>query len=97
MDNKSLKQWVKLTSKIKKLEQEKAELLEALKEAVKDFDAESVQGNGEYRTGLYCGLEDMNITDRYETLDYGYERALERVRDEIIAPIEDLISKSERK
>jgi len=34
MDNKSLKQWVKLTSKIKKLEQEKAELLGALKECV---------------------------------------------------------------
>lgn len=33
--------------------------------------------------GMGCGLEDRNITDRYEAMRYGWEAALDRVAEDI--------------
>lgn len=30
-----------------------------------------------------CGLEDRNITDKYEAMEHGFNRALENVSEEI--------------
>jgi hypothetical protein len=30
-----------------------------------------------------CGLEDRNITDRYEAMQYGWDQALERVAERL--------------
>lgn len=36
----------------------------------------------DYHTcGMGCGLEDINITDRYEAMAHGWERAIERFYD----------------
>lgn len=32
-----------------------------------------------YQQGLFCGLEDKDIVDRYEACMYGFEKATERV------------------
>ena len=42
-------------------------------EAVKSVDS----------LGLGCGLEDLNITCRYEAMQYGFEQCLERVSEQI--------------
>jgi len=34
--------------------------------------------------GMGCGLEDRNITDRYEAMAFGWEQAMERVYGEVI-------------
>jgi hypothetical protein len=31
-----------------------------------------------------CGLEDRDITDRYAAMEYGWERAMERVYSDVI-------------
>lgn len=33
------------------------------------------------REGLGCGLEDRNITDRYEAAAYGFEKAVEQLNE----------------
>lgn len=33
--------------------------------------------------GLGCGLEDCNITDRYEAMQYGFDECLERAKEAI--------------
>lgn len=38
--------------------------------------------------GIACGLEDANITDRYESADYGWHEAVERIC-EIVAENDD--------
>lgn len=34
---------------------------------------------GEYYTGLRCGIEDRNITCRYEAAEYGWQEAFEYI------------------
>lgn len=34
---------------------------------------------GDYYLGLHCGIEDRDITDRYDAVDYGWECAFEYV------------------
>lgn len=36
--------------------------------------------------GMGCGLEDRNITDRYEAMAFGWEQAIERVYSEVVNP-----------
>ena len=31
-----------------------------------------------------CGLEDRDITDRYQAMEYGWDQAMERIYDEVI-------------
>jgi predicted nuclease with TOPRIM domain len=57
-----------------KLEQQNAELKSQV-EDLKDRDNEP-----EYHSqGMGCGLEDRNITDRYQSMYYGWEKAIERM------------------
>jgi hypothetical protein len=59
---------------IAKLEQETSELKSQV-EDLKDRDNEP-----EYHSqGMGCGLEDHNITDRYQAMYYGWEKAIERM------------------
>jgi len=34
-------------------------------------------------SALGCGLEDLNIIDRYDAMMYGYEQALEQIENEL--------------
>ena len=70
------------------------ELLDACKNAVQRMSDSPVQACGEWETGLFCGLEDRNITDRYDACMHGYEKALERVQEWIIDEIEAAIAKA---
>ncbi|HGU5487451.1 TPA: hypothetical protein ACM9YT_004626 [Klebsiella pneumoniae] len=40
--------------------------------------------------GMGCGLEDRNITDRYDACYYGWNEAMERVYGEVIPSAEEL-------
>ena len=47
---------------------------------------ESLEGEPEYHDqGMGCGLEDRGITDCYDAMYHGWEKALERVYGENIA------------
>ena len=70
-------------------------LLHQLKEAVKNMESEPVQGVGEWQRGLFCGLEDRGITDRYESCQYGYNQALDKVQEWIIDGMDQIIAKAE--
>ncbi len=63
-------------------------LREAL-EALQNWQTDAVLGNGEYDQGLMCGVEDRGYqTDGYSAMRYGYDRAIERVSEEIDGQIE---------
>ena len=66
---------------------ETVDLLEAGEKAIKDL--ERIKGCFDeleyHRFGMGCGLEDRDIIDRYEAMEYGWERAIEQVA-EIITP-----------
>ncbi len=49
-----------------------------------------------HQEGVGCGLEDRNITDRYEACEYGFNEAVERCQLECIAPLEDRIKELEK-
>lgn len=37
-----------------------------------------------HKQAMGCGLEDRDITDRYEAMEYGWNQAMERIYSEII-------------
>jgi hypothetical protein len=45
-----------------------------------------------HEQGMCCGLEDRNITDRYEAMEFGWEAAMERVYEEVVTPAKDELS-----
>lgn len=54
---------------------------------------ESLDGEPEYHDqGMGCGLEDRGITDRYEAMYHGWEKAMERVYGENVAWAKDQLS-----
>jgi len=57
------------------------ELLEVCKaiEAGPDNNCAEIHLTDNYQQGLFCGLEDMDITDRYNACMYGFNKAVERV------------------
>lgn len=62
-----------------------AKLVEALREVISALD-----GEPEYHDqGMGCGLEDRNITDRYQAMEFGWEQAMERVYDEHVNAARD--------
>ena len=73
-----------LLAKIEKLEK-------AVQLAINGMDSDSITLLGEYHTGLYCGLEDRGITDRYYACDYGYEKALEKVEEWVIETLREAL------
>ena len=57
---------------------------DALRAALTDARA-CLEGEPEYHhQGMGCGLEDRNITDRYNAMEHGWEQAMERVYGEHI-------------
>lgn len=45
-----------------------------------------------------CGLEDRGITDRYEAMNYGWEKAMDAMAELIgLAEIEGILAKAENK
>jgi hypothetical protein len=56
-------------------------LVEACQNVLDGMEKPAVLNQGEWQTGLFCGLEDQGITDRYDACLYGYEKAIERVRE----------------
>lgn len=70
------------------------ELLEELQQAVETMQGDPVQGVGEWQSGLFCGLEDRGITDRYEACQHGYNKALDRVQEWIIDGMDNAIAKT---
>ncbi len=71
------------------LQAENKELREVIATAIEKIDEPAVQANGEWQTGMFCGLEDRNITDRYDACMYGYEQAIGKVQEWVIGYLED--------
>jgi len=70
-------------------------LVAGIKEAANAMDKPAVQGEGDWQRGMFCGLEDRGITDRYDACVYGYDKALERVQEWVIAGLEALLDEEE--
>lgn len=70
------------------------DLLAELQSALEDMESEPVQCVGDWERSLFCGLEDRNITDRYEACRHGYEAALEKVQEWVLCSFEDIIKKA---
>lgn len=52
----------------------------------------ALDGEPEYHiVGMGCGLEDRNITDRYEAMHYGWEAAMERAYAEHVNHAKDSV------
>jgi hypothetical protein len=45
-----------------------------------------------HEQGMGCGLEDRNITDRYEAMAFGWEQAMGRVESEIISHTQEILT-----
>jgi len=46
-----------------------------IKKAETDLSESLENPGGDYYTGLRCGIEDRDITDRYEAVEYGWDQA----------------------
>lgn len=71
------------------------DLLKTCKKALENMKLPAVECSGDWQTGMFCGLEDRNITDRYEACMFGYEKALEKVEEWILSNIEQAIARAE--
>lgn len=60
-----------------------------LEEAIK-YSIDSENEPEYHDEGMGCGLEDRNITCRYEAMAHGWEKALERIYSEVMPP-EDIL------
>ena len=66
--------------------EQQAEIARLREAAIADA-LNSLDGEPEYHeNGMGCGLEDRNITDRYEAMAYGWNQAMERIFAEQINP-----------
>ncbi len=76
------------------------ELLNKCLEAFKSLDkwqTDAVLGNGEYDSGLMCGIEDRGYQNNgYDGMRYGYDSAIERVSEEIDGTISSMIKELEK-
>lgn len=67
---------------------------EGLREALTDI-RDALDGEPTYHiTGMGCGLEDRNITDRYDAMQHGWECAMERVYGEHINHAKEIADKA---
>lgn len=57
-------------------------------------DEPQIELTGEYHTGLHCGLEDRDISDRYDACDYGFEKGVERALEWAYGVVETAIAKA---
>jgi hypothetical protein len=64
-----------------------------LEAALRDALASCSHDIPEYHEqGMCCGLEDRNITDRYEAMSFGWEQAMERAESEIISNTQEILT-----
>ena len=66
-------------------------LVEACTKAAENMEHPAVECREEWQTGMFCGLEDRNITDRYDACMYGYECAIKKVNEWVISAITDAL------
>lgn len=71
-------------------------LVEEIQTSIEDIDCNAVQAIGDWESGMNCGLEDRDITDRYEACRYGHDQAIEKVREWIIEPLRDILAAVEK-
>jgi len=68
-----------------------AERIEELEAALSEVKS-ALEHEPEYHDqGMGCGLEDRNITDRYEAMRHGWDQAFERIFSETIGAASDVI------
>jgi hypothetical protein len=85
------------TSRICALRKEQLDTANAriaeLEAALRDALASCLHDIPEYHEqGMGCGLEDRNITDRYEAMSFGWEQAMERAESEIISNTQEILT-----
>jgi len=66
------------------LEEERAKVLSEVEEAI-----DEAQNDYSYE-GMGCYLEDRNITDRYQAMEYGFNKAIDMVRERLPAKLNQL-------
>lgn len=76
-----IKQVIRGDAKNKQLQAKNERLKKELKYIKEQMDCPAIQCEGDWQTGMFCGLEDRNITDRYDACMYGYNHAIERVKE----------------
>ena len=73
----------------------RAEKLARALEKLKNWRTPAVLGEGDYHRGLLCGVEDNDLQhEGYNAMRWGYDRALERVAEEIDETISSALSAS---
>lgn len=66
--------------------EQKDQRIAALEGALREV-TEILDGETEYhQQGMGCGLEDRNITDRYDAMQHGWDSAIERAYSEHVNP-----------
>ena len=70
------------------------DLLAACEDALEAMNTPAVQAEGEWQQGLFCGLEDRDLTDRYEACMYGYEQALSKIEEWVLCGFQQAIAKT---
>lgn len=92
----SLRSQLRSTNKLTRLIAAAPDLLKVSKDALINMEHPAVQCVGDWQTGMFCGLEDVDITDRYEACMFGYNKALEKVQEWVLCGFEEAIAKAEQ-
>lgn len=77
-----------IAARLTSLQAERDGLRKAMDTAMQNIDCPAVQNEGDWETGMFCGLEDVGITDRYEACRFGYIAAIARVKEWVMCDIE---------
>lgn len=91
VDTKRKADITRMAKQIDEQNKENKRLKSTIEQAIETMGGEPVQGNGEWETGMFCGLEDRAIQDRYIACRYGYDSALEKVQEWIIDEFEQAL------
>ncbi len=78
-----------LGSELNKAHDENARFRGMIEEAQRCLDGDEPEY---HQQGMGCGLEDRGITDRYDAMEHGWEKAMERVYGENIAWAKDALA-----
>ena len=81
-----------LQKQIEHLQANKKELVGVLDALFTFLDAPELGAN-DMRKGLYCGLEDKDITSRYDAAEYGWEECEERYYEWIQSVVIETLTK----
>lgn len=69
-------------------------LVEALANIQEQMECPAIQCEGKWQTGMFCGLEDRGITDRYDACLYGYNHAIERIEEWALSGIDESLKEA---